>query len=119
MHSTEKPLRRAEAARGLKHGLRRLGVDPARYNTHSFRAGRATDLALAGAFNQVIKASGRCSSDAYMQYVRLETLSLPPAQASAVGTGVGGGVSEYALGISGAGHFVPFWPSIAPLCPRA
>ena len=55
----------------------RGGVNAEGYTGHSFRIGAATAAARAGVPTHLIKAMGRCSSDAFMVYLRLspETLA--------------------------------------------
>ena len=47
------------------------------YNTHSLWVGRATDLALAGTPDHVIRKTGRWSSNAYLNYIRFDVFQLP------------------------------------------
>ena len=47
------------------------GLDDSRFNTHSFRAGMATHMALNGFSAEQIKLAGRWSSDAYRKYIRV------------------------------------------------
>lgn len=47
-----------------------VGLDPAAYDTHSFRIGGATALFHAGAGEMVIRTMGRWSSDIYKLYIR-------------------------------------------------
>ena len=47
------------------------------YNTHSLRAGRATDLAIVGTPDAIIKETGRWTSNAYVKYVRFNSFVLP------------------------------------------
>lgn len=68
--NNNRPLSRHTYASILKLSISSLGISPVRYNTHSFRIGRATDLASKGASNQFIKAAGRWRSDAYTKYIR-------------------------------------------------
>ena len=48
-----------------------------RYNTHSFRAGRATQMASDGLSDQVIRSAGRWKSTAYQRYIRPTDVTLP------------------------------------------
>lgn len=64
-------------ATNLKRCLKLAGSDPKVFNTHSLRVGRATDLAMAGTPDQVIKQTGRWRSDAYLNYIRFDLFSLP------------------------------------------
>ena len=72
-----RPLNRTFLVNKLKFLLSLLGLDPKLYNTHSLRAGRATDLARAGTSEAIIKETGRWRSDAYLKYVRFGTFKLP------------------------------------------
>ena len=72
-----KPVQRASLAATLKTAIDRLGRDPAKFNTHSFRAGRATDLAAEGAPEAVIRETGRWHSNAFLNYIRFPSFQLP------------------------------------------
>lgn len=72
-----KPVTRAVYSKTLKTCLSSLCIPNKRYNTHSFRIGRATDLALMGASTHVIKSAGRWRSEAYLKYIRLGQISFP------------------------------------------
>jgi len=61
----------------LKLCLGKAGYDSSRYNTHSFRIGRTSDLAFSGASAETIKATGRWSSDAYKKYIKSDIFFLP------------------------------------------
>ena len=54
----------------LQEDLSLLGYDNNSFNTHSFRAGRTTDLALEGASDRQIAIIGRWQSDAFREYIR-------------------------------------------------
>ena len=71
------PVPRTFLAENLKKLIARTGNNPDRFNTHSFRSGRATDLAKAGVPEAIIKETGRWSSDAYLKYVRFAAFALP------------------------------------------
>ena len=60
----------------IKMLVQHLGLDPARFNTHSLRAGRATDLAVAGTPELIIAETGRWNSPAYLRYVRFDVFVL-------------------------------------------
>ena len=47
-----------------------VGLDASWYGAHSLRIGAATALDFGGAPEQVIKACGTWSSDAYLRYLR-------------------------------------------------
>lgn len=72
-----RPVSRHFFSKTLKDCLSSLGVNNQRYNTHSFRIGRATDLAIHGAPSHVIKNAGRWRSNAYEKYIRLGQISFP------------------------------------------
>ena len=75
---TGAPAKRDFIARALADCLRQAGVDPSPYSPHSFRAGRATDLAAAGYPDLKIQEAGRWNSKAYLKYVKFDGLELPP-----------------------------------------
>ena len=54
----------------LRSTLKKLGLDPSFYDTHSFRIGRATDLAASGHSIEDIKRAGRWKSNAVYKYLR-------------------------------------------------
>lgn len=58
----------------LKDTISRIGLDPRRFSSHSFRAGAATTAAAAGLPDWLIKSLGRWSSSAYQIYI-----STPPS----------------------------------------
>ena len=72
------PAKRDFIARALADCLRQAGEDHAPYSPHSFRAGRATDLAAAGYPDLKIQEAGRWNSKAYLKYVKFDGLELPP-----------------------------------------
>ena len=67
------PITRVKLAAALKS----CGIPPAAYNTHSLRVGRATDLALQGASDATIRATGRWKSNAFLKYIRYPIFELP------------------------------------------
>ena len=71
------PLRRKDFAGMLKSCMQKLGMKKELYNTHSFRIGRATDLALLGLPDHVIRSTGRWRSNAYTKYIRASCFELP------------------------------------------
>ena len=75
--STGKLLTRSYYSSVLKSSIRSINIPADRYNTHSFRIGRATDLAMMGSPIHVIKAAGRWRSDAYLKYIRMDQISFP------------------------------------------
>ena len=60
------PFRRDFLAKKLKTCIHLIGGDASDFNTHSFRVGRATDLALAGTPHGLIKTAGRWNNEAYL-----------------------------------------------------
>jgi len=79
LHRDGKPVYRTCYSRILKACVSYIGKDVARYNTHSIRIGRATDLAMAGTPVHLIKETGRWKSDAYLKYIRINHYHLPNA----------------------------------------
>lgn len=63
----------------------KLGLDPAWYSNHSFRAGGATDLFIIGVPYPKIKKYGRWKSDAAMVYYR-DDIEVSGAVARAFGS---------------------------------
>ena len=57
-----KPVTRDDFAKNLSGLLKLSDMNPSLYSTHSFRIGRATDLAAEGYPSEVLKASGRWTS---------------------------------------------------------
>ncbi len=66
-----KLLSRSRFVDWLRKGLRKAGIDPTIYCSHSFRIGAATTAAKKGVEDCIIKTLGRWESSAYLQYVRL------------------------------------------------
>ena len=86
--SNGEPVPRAFVADHLALLLTRAGFVEGHFGTHSLRAGRATDLALAGVPDAVIRATGRWASDAFKGYLRFPSLPQPGAL-GVVGAGAG------------------------------
>ena len=74
---TKQPLTRAKFSTFLKTCIDMAGFDSADYNTHSFRIGRATQLASENATERTIKSTGRWKSSAFQKYIRPTSFSLP------------------------------------------
>ena len=72
-----KPISRDLVASSLKKCVSKCGLDPELFNTHSFRAGRTTDLVDWGTSDAVIRESGRWGSNAFLNYVRFDVFHLP------------------------------------------
>ena len=69
-HKNLSPFKRHEISNLLKRQLRLLNYNPNHYNTHSFRSGKATDMAMHGASDAQISTFGRWSSNAYKKYIK-------------------------------------------------
>ena len=52
-------------------------LGPGNYSSHSFRAGRTTDLVEQNCDDASLRESGRWRSQAYLQYVRFDVFDLP------------------------------------------
>ena len=59
-----------EVRNELRRAMTAVGLDASWYGAHSLRIGAATALDFGGAPEQVIKACGTWSSDAYLRYLR-------------------------------------------------
>ena len=55
----------------VRSALQIAGIDPSKYNGHSFRIGAATTAASKGIEDCMIKTLGRWESTAYLRYVRI------------------------------------------------
>ena len=72
-----KPLTRIDFSKFLKDCVELAGLESDNYNTHSFRIGRATQLAQDNASDATIRSTGRWRSSAYQKYIRPTTFHLP------------------------------------------
>ncbi len=70
------PINRSQVASTLKACSSIAHLQPDSINTHSFRAGRTSDLAQS-LTPSVIQHVGRWKSDAYQRYIRPDTITLP------------------------------------------
>ena len=70
INSDKTPLTPNEVRATLRVILSNLSLDPLRYDTHSFRVGRATDLMKWGTDLEEIKRCGRWRSNAVYKYLR-------------------------------------------------
>ena len=59
----------------LKSQLTHLNYDATLYNTHSFRIGRASDMATEGYSENQIAMVGRWNSDAYKRYIKPDRIT--------------------------------------------
>jgi site-specific recombinase XerD len=75
--SFRKPIQREQFSLFLKQCLALAGLSPNEYNTHSFRIGRATQMAMDQVPENDIRTAGRWKSNAYIKYVRPDSYSLP------------------------------------------
>ena len=73
----KKPVTRRDFSVFLKECVELQGLDSSRYNTHSFRIGRATQLAQDNTPERTIKQTGRWNSTAYEKYIRPTQFQLP------------------------------------------
>ena len=65
------PLTRPKFVAEFQRALSAAGVQAEMYTGHSFRIGAATTAAAKGVTDNIIKALGRWSSEAYQVYIRL------------------------------------------------
>ena len=77
IHANSSPASRLQFSKVLKSALIMSGHDARRFNTHSFRVGRATQLAGDNYSDSTIRAAGRWRSSAYQQYIRPSNVVLP------------------------------------------
>ena len=70
-HANGLPLTRGQFTSVLARVLRSVGLGGFCYKSHSFRIGRATDLAAKGVPEESIQKMGRWSSKAYKNYIRM------------------------------------------------
>ena len=70
VHANNKPLTRSQFAGVLAKTLQQTPYRSEHVRTHSFRIGRASELASKGVDIEVIKKMGRWKSDAYKTYIR-------------------------------------------------
>ena len=69
-HSDMSAYTRNDIVKHLKVNLQDLNYDPTEFNTHSFRIGRATDMAENGASESQIGLMGRWKSLAFKKYIK-------------------------------------------------
>lgn len=68
--ASRRPLTRQLLARNLHYLLQKIHLKPSHYNTHSFRIGKATDMAKQGYSYSQIALLGRWNSNAFLKYIR-------------------------------------------------
>ena len=71
------PIKREFLANQIQALAGRLGLEKEKYNTHSLRIGRTTDMAAEGESEATIKQTGRWHSSAHLDYVRCPAFVLP------------------------------------------
>lgn len=71
---TGAPLHRSLIVNELHNHIARLGLSPTEYNTHSFRTGKATDMASDGFSVTQISLAGRWKSTAYTKYIKPDAI---------------------------------------------
>lgn len=77
LDTSAKPITLHQFSIYLKKNLEHAGLDSTYYNTHSFRSGRVTQLAMDNATVEVIKNTGRWKTSAYSSYIKQSTFHLP------------------------------------------
>ena len=70
-HAVGTAFTRADVSSVVKELMASIGLDPARFGTHSLRIGGATAALAAGVQPTLIRVAGRWSSDIYRIYCRL------------------------------------------------
>lgn len=76
IHEHGKAVSRNQFSNFLKDCITMCGLQSQSYNTHSFRIGRATQMARDKVSEAKIKATGRWRSSAYVKYIRPDHISL-------------------------------------------
>ena len=71
-----KGISRDRVALTLKKCLELADIAPKKFNTHSFRIGRITDLALSGTSYSRIQTIGRFKSNAFQQYIKPSAITV-------------------------------------------
>ena len=69
------PITRSVFTSRLAIILRLCGLDPSRYKGHSFRIGAASHAAEQGMSDAQIRAMGRWKSNAFLKYVRIQSIT--------------------------------------------
>ncbi len=64
-------LTRQRLVASVREALEEAGVDPGRYNGHSFRIGAATTAAARGLEDSTVRTLGRWKSLAYLEYIKI------------------------------------------------
>ena len=77
LHQEGSPIKRDFVANQIRALVGMLGLEKEKYNTHSLRIGRTTDMAAEGENEATIKLTGRWHSSAHLDYVRCPAFLLP------------------------------------------
>lgn len=77
IHHDHCTVTRSQFSAVLKSTATLCSLQAHHYNTHSFRAGRATQMAADGQSDQTIRAAGRWKSSAFQRYIRPAEIILP------------------------------------------
>jgi len=70
------PVTASSVSRELKTVLQHLGYNSTLYNTHSFRIGKTTDMAMSGSSEEQICMAGRWHSDAFRKYIKPNIINI-------------------------------------------
>lgn len=70
-HADGAPVTSSQFSSVLAKCIARTQFSSGHFRSHSFRIGRATDLAASGCSTELIKTMGRWSSESYLGYIRL------------------------------------------------
>ena len=74
---THAPITRDYFTAILKQAVVLAGYQDKSFNTHSFRIGRATQMAMDNVPDHVIKATGRWKTNAFLKYIRIQAIYSP------------------------------------------
>ena len=77
LNEDNSPLTRVQLSAALKEALSSVGKNPHKYNTHSLRSGRATQLLDNHCPIDIIRKFGRWHSDAFKNYLQHGLIQLP------------------------------------------
>ena len=70
LHPDKKIISKKFFTTNLQQDIYALGLEGKNYNSHSFRIGRASSLALEGESSTTISLIGRWNSEAYKRYIK-------------------------------------------------
>ena len=77
LNPDKSPITIQQFSNTLRNTVAISNLPTARYTTHSFRLGKATQMAMDGQPDQVIRSAGRWRSTAYTTYLRPDHITLP------------------------------------------